>query len=172
MAVHRQLSPEAARFCPLCGGVLAVQPVPPENKSQLVCGACAFVFYLDHKVVAATIPEADGRILLTRRAIHPAYGKWTFPGGYVDWGEAVDAAAVRETLEETGLDVSLDGLLGVYSYPGTAVVIVVYRARVTGGAIRVCHECDRIEWVAPGDIPWNDLAFPSTVAALRDLLAT
>ena len=172
MAVHRQLSPEAARFCPLCGGPLVVQPVPPENKSQLVCSACAFVFYLDHKVVAGTIPEADGRILLTRRAIHPSYGKWTFPGGYVDWGEAVDAAAVRETLEETGLDVSLDGLLGVYSYPGTPVVIVVYRARVTGGEIRVCHECDRVEWVAPKDIPWGELAFPSTVAALRDLLAT
>jgi mutator protein MutT len=172
MAVHRQLSPEVARFCPLCGGGLVVQPVPPEGKAELVCGGCRFVFYLNHKVVAGTVPEADGRILLTRRAINPAHGKWTFPGGYVDWGEAVEAAAVRETLEETGLDVALDGLLGVYSYPGTAVVIVVYRARVTGGEIRICHENDRVEWVTPADIPWDELAFPSTVAALRDLLRT
>lgn len=170
MAVHLHLSPEAVRFCPLCGGGLVRQAVPPEGKHELVCRGCGFVYYLDHKVVAGTIPEAGGRVLLTRRAIHPAHGKWTFPGGYVDWGEAVEAAAVRETLEETGLHVSLGWLLGVYSYPGSAIVIVVYRARVTGGAIRLCHENDRVEWVEPAAIPWEELAFPSTIAALRDFL--
>ena len=62
-------------------------------------------------------------------------------------------------------------MLGVYSYAGTPIVIVVYRARVVGGEIRICHENDRVEWVHPADIPWDDLAFPSTQAALRDLLS-
>ena len=167
---HRQLTPDAVRFCPLCGGPLARSPIPPEDKQELVCTACAFVFYLNHRVVAGTIPVEDGRVLLTRRAIHPAYGKWTFPGGFVDWGEPVAAAAVRETLEETGLRVALDGLVGVYSYPGTALVIVVYQASVTGGTLTGCHENDRVEWVPPADIPWEELAFPSTQAALRDFL--
>jgi ADP-ribose pyrophosphatase YjhB (NUDIX family) len=171
MAVHRQLSPDVARFCPLCGAALTLQPVPPEGKHEPVCGGCGFVFYLGQKVVAGTVPQADGRLLLTRRAIQPARGKWTFPGGYVDWGEPVEAAAIRETREETGLEVALGGLLGVYSYPGTAVVIVAYRARVLGGRLRLCHENDRLEWVAPAEIPWAELAFPSTEAALRDLLA-
>ena len=157
-----RLTPDNIRFCPLCGGTLQ------SRGHESVCGDCSFVFYVDNKVVAATIPvDQDGRVLLTRRSIEPSRGKWTFPGGFVEWGEAVDRAAVRETMEETGLDVELDGILGVYSYDGAPVVIIVYRARAIGGSLRTCHENDRVEWVAPADIPWADLAFPSTVDALR-----
>src|SRR5215813_10815651 len=113
----QHLSPEHVRFCPLCGAGLDRRPVPPENKLEMICTGCEFVYYLSHKVVAGTIPTEAGRIVLTRRAINPARGKWTFPGGYVDWGEPVEAAAIRETLEETGLTVELGGLIGVYSYP-------------------------------------------------------
>jgi ADP-ribose pyrophosphatase YjhB (NUDIX family) len=89
----------------------------------------------------------------------------------VDWGECVDRAAIRETYEETGLTVELGGLIGVYSYPAAPVVIVVYEARVIDGTLTVCHENDRVEWIDPADIPWDELAFPSTTAALRDFLA-
>ena len=167
---HR-LSPDTIRFCPLCGGNVERRAVPPEDKHENVCTACDFIYYLDHKVVAGTIPQdAEGRVLLTRRSIEPSLGKWTFPGGFVEWGEPVEAAALRETWEETGLKVDLDGLVGVYSYEGVPIVIVVYRARVLNGTITLCHENDRVEWVAPAEIPWNDLAFPSTTAALRDFL--
>ena len=171
MAIHRQLTPEGIRFCPLCGGALSRELVPPEGKSEMVCTQCTFVFYLNHKVVAGTIPAEDGRILLTRRTISPAHGKWTFPGGYVDWGEPVEAAAVRETYEETGLTVDLGGLVGVYSYPNTPIVIVVYKATVTGGSLTPCHGKARVEGVPPGEIPWEELAFPSTQSALRDFLS-
>jgi mutator protein MutT len=167
----RQLTPDGIRYCPLCGGALARRPLPPEGKLEPVCTACGFVFYLNHKVVAATIPADNGQVLLTRRAINPSLGKWTFPGGFVDWGEPVDAAAVRETWEETGLRVALRGLVGVYSYPSSPIVIVVYRATVTGGTLATCHETDCVEWVEPAKIPWDDLAFPSTEEALRDFLA-
>jgi ADP-ribose pyrophosphatase YjhB (NUDIX family) len=167
---HPRLTPDTIRFCARCGGALARRPVPPEGRIESVCTGCELVCYLDQKVVAGTIPVDDGRVLLTRRAINPGYGKWTFPGGFVDWGEPVTEAAVRETLEETGLSVALAGLLGVYSYAGTGIVIIVYQARVTGGHITLCHENDRVEWMAPDAIPWDELAFPSTVAALKDLL--
>ncbi len=168
---HRHLSPETIRFCPLCGAGLEPCPTGPDRRVEMVCTGCEFIFYLDRKVVAATIPEdADGRVLLTRRSIEPARGKWTFPGGFVEWGEPVEAAALRETWEETGLKVDLDGLLGVYSYADAPVVIVVYRARVLSGTLTLCHENDRVEWVAPAEIPWGDLAFPSTTEALRAFL--
>lgn len=166
----RQLTPDGIRFCPLCGGALERRAIPPEGKREQVCTRCEFIFYLNHKLVAGTIPEADGQILLTRRSINPSRGKWTFPGGFVDWGEPVDAAAVRETWEETGLRVALGGLVGVYSYPSSPIVIVVYRATVTGGTLTTCHENDCVEWVAPAKIPWGELAFPSTEEALRDFL--
>jgi len=170
-ALHYHLAPEHIRFCPLCGGPIERRPIPPEGKPEMVCTGCSFVYYLSQKVVAGTIPQENGRVLLTRRAIHPSYGKWTFPGGYVDWGECVDRAAIRETYEETGLTVELGGLIGVYSYPAAPVVIVVYEARVIDGTLTVCHENDRVEWIDPADIPWDELAFPSTTAALRDFLA-
>jgi ADP-ribose pyrophosphatase YjhB (NUDIX family) len=168
---HRHLSPETIRFCPLCGAGLVPKPIGVDKRPEMVCSGCEFIFYVNQKVVAGTIPWQDGRLLLTRRAIEPAIGKWTFPGGYVDWGETVDAAALRETWEETGLRVELGGLIGVYSYATAPVVIVVYRARVLGGTLTLCHENDRLEWVTPAEVRWEDLAFPSTVAAMRDFLA-
>jgi len=165
------LAPSTIRYCPLCGSDLIRVPVSPEQKEEAVCSACGFVFYLTPKVVAGTIPVEDGRILLARRNIDPSKGKWTFPGGFVDWGETVTGAALRETLEETGLRVDLDGLVGVYSYADAPVVIVVYRARVAGGTLRLNHETQELTWLTPGEIPWGDLAFPSTEQALRDFLS-
>jgi ADP-ribose pyrophosphatase YjhB (NUDIX family) len=166
----RILSPSTIRFCPLCGGRLGREPFPPDQREEAVCTQCRFIFYLNPKLVAATIPEQDGQILLTRRTINPAKGRWTFPGGFVDFGERPMDAAVRETLEETGLAVSVTGLLGVYSYTDSPV-IVVYRAIVTGGMLTTCAENDAVEWVKPADIPWTELAFPSTHEALTEFLA-
>jgi 8-oxo-dGTP diphosphatase len=163
----RVLSPATARFCPLCGGGLAREPIAPDQREHPVCARCRFIYYLNPKVVGCTIPERDGRVLLTRRTINPARGRWTFPGGYVDFGETVTDAAMRETLEETGLAVDLTGLVGVYTYPG-APVIIVYGARVTSGTLTPCAENDLLEWIEPEKIPWEELAFPSTRDALRD----
>jgi ADP-ribose pyrophosphatase YjhB (NUDIX family) len=168
--VLRVLDPSSIRFCPLCAGALRRAPVPPDLREQAVCTACDFVFYLNPKVVAGTIPEQDGRILLTRRSINPGRGLWTFPGGFVDFGESVTDAAMRETFEETGLKVELSGLHNVYSYPG-APVIIVYRASVVGGTLTTCAENDLLEWVGADAIPWDALAFPSTRDALREWVA-
>src|SRR2546425_10534431 len=73
------LGPHTVRFCPLCGAPTAREPVPPDQREQHVCSRCRFVFYLNPKVVGATLPEQDGAILLTRRSINPGRGLWTFP---------------------------------------------------------------------------------------------
>jgi ADP-ribose pyrophosphatase YjhB (NUDIX family) len=164
---QRFLAPHTIRFCPLCAAPLGREAVAPDQREQAVCSACRFVFYLNPKVVAGAILEQDGRVLLTRRSINPGRGLWTFPGGFVDFGEAVTDAALRETFEETGLRAELTGLLNVYSYPG-APVIIVYRARVTGGTLTACHENDALEWMKVSEIPWDQLAFPSTRDALRE----
>jgi ADP-ribose pyrophosphatase YjhB (NUDIX family) len=166
----RFLAPGTIRYCPICGGPLGRAAVPPDQREQAVCSGCGFVFYLNPKVVAGTIPEQGGRVLLTRRSINPGRGLWTFPGGFVDFGESVVDAAVRETFEETGLEVELTGLHNVYSYPGSPVIIV-YRAVVVGGTLTMCDENDCLEWVAPEAIDWDTLAFPSTREALREWVA-
>jgi len=136
-----------------------------------VCTQCGFVFYIDPKIAVGTIiATAAGRLVLVRRAIDPGYGKWVFPGGYVDRGEPLTVAAIREAREECGLDVRLDGLVNIYSYAGRAPVIVVYAATALSGQLCGDEECLETAEVDSSSIPWDDLAFPSTHEGLRDYL--
>jgi 8-oxo-dGTP diphosphatase len=158
-------------FCPLCGSDLELRTVKPTEPDRLVCVACGFIFYLDPKVAVGTIirDERD-RIVLVRRAIEPGYGKWVFPGGFVDRGEEVLAAAVREAREESGLEIRIDRLLNVYSYPGRAPVVIVYTATMTGGYLQCDEEGLEAQFFSLHAIPWDELAFPSTGQALREFL--
>ena len=158
------------RFCPRCGAPLECRTLKAAEPPRLVCRACAFVFFLDPKVATGVVfPYQDG-ILLVQRAIEPQYGKWVFPGGYVDRGETLEAAALREVREESGLVVRLTGLLGAYSFPGNPVILVAYTGEVTGGAIATDDESLAVHAFPRDEIPWGELAFPSTVRALRDYL--
>jgi mutator protein MutT len=158
-------------FCPKCGGALGRRSIKASEPDRLVCHACGFVFFLDPKVAVGTIVSLEGRILLIRRAIEPAYGKWVFPGGFVDRGERVEEAAIRETREESNLEVRISRLLNIYSYPDHPVIIIVYVAEAIGGEASAGDETLEARTFEPDLIPWADLAFPSTAQALRDYLA-
>ncbi len=164
--------PHGYRFCPRCGAPLEERLLKATEPPRLVCSGCEFVFYLDPKIAVGTIIRSPSdRIVLVRRAIEPGYGKWVFPGGYVDRGEPLVEAAVREAREECGLDVRLDGLVNIYSYPGRAPVIVVYAATAIGGTLAVDDECLETAEFDRLSLPWDDLAFRSTQEGLRDYLA-
>ena len=170
--LHPHDDSHAYRFCPRCGGALERRLLKATEPERPVCTRCGFVFYIDPKIAVGTIIETNaGRLVLVRRAIEPGYGKWVFPGGYVDRGEPLTAAAIREAREECGLDVRLDGLVNIYSYAGRAPVIVVYAATAIGGTLCVDEEClESVEFDATS-IPWDDLAFRSTHDGLRDYLS-
>jgi ADP-ribose pyrophosphatase YjhB (NUDIX family) len=170
MAQGAELSPATLRFCPLCGARLEPRLAPHDGRVQPTCPGCGFVYYLHPKLVAVTIAVRDGRVLLARRAIEPAHGYWTFPGGYVDWGEDVAAAARREMREEVGLDLAPAGLVGIYSYAEAPVVIVAYHVTVPDGleAAADAHEVSEIGYFSRDQIPWDALAFRSTRDALDD----
>ena len=170
--LHPHDDARAYRFCPTCGGALERKLLKTTDPERLVCIRCGFVFYLDPKIAVGTIIRAvSGRLVLVRRAIDPGYGKWVFPGGYVDRGEPLTSAAVREAREECGLEVRLDGLVNIYSYAGRAPIIVVYAATATGGSLSVDDESLETAEFDPDAIPWLDLAFRSTHEGLRDYLA-
>jgi len=161
----------ALNFCPKCGGALQLAAVRNDPKERLVCGNCGYVFYQDPKVSACTIPVIDGKVVLVRRAINPGKGFWVFPGGYMDQDETVEEAAARETLEEVNLQVRITRLVGVYSYR-SPVVVVVYACEVLGGELQIDRESQEVRAFLPEEIPWDQLAFPSTTDALRDFLRT
>jgi 8-oxo-dGTP diphosphatase len=170
--LHPHDESHAYRYCPRCGHALEKRSLKANEPDRLVCPRCGFVFYIDPKIAVGTVIRSDsGRIVLVRRAIEPGYGKWVFPGGYVDRGEALTMAALREAREECGLDVRLDGLINVYSYAGRAPVIIVYAATAIGGRLCADDECLEAVEVTEAEIPWEELAFRSTREALRDYFA-
>ena len=162
----------AYKYCPRCGGKLFEKQLKKGEPPRLVCSACEFVYFLDPKVAACVITEIDRQIVLLKRGIPPQKGKWVIPGGFVDLGETVPAAAIRETWEEVRLKVKPNALVGVYSYPGKPVVVIVYAARVIGGTLQAADEALEVNLFTPEDIPWEQLAFSSTRDALHDYFET
>jgi ADP-ribose pyrophosphatase YjhB (NUDIX family) len=159
------------RYCPVCGGDLEVRSLKASEPDRLVCARCGFVFYQDPKVAVGTIiRDEHGHVVLVRRAIEPGYGKWVFPGGYVDRGELVPDAAIREAREETGLEIRLERLVNVYSYEGRTPIIIVYSATLLGGCLACDDEGLEAAIFAPDAIPWTELAFRSTREALEEVL--
>jgi len=155
-------------FCPVCGGKLEHLKIKENESIRLVCSACDYIFYLDPKVVACSILLMDDNIVLLKRAISPQKGKWVIPGGYVDRGEEVEAAAIRETREECGLETQIERLLGIYSYAGHVPVVIVYVAQVLSGELISGDETLEAGLFSKDRIPWGELAFRSTVDALKD----
>ena len=155
-------------YCQRCGGALGEKRI--EGMMRPHCLACGNVVFLDPKVAAvALVVDGDG-LVMVKRGVEPEYGKWAFPSGYVDRGEVVEAAAMREVKEETGLDVELDELIGVYSLEGNPVVLVVYSAHIVGGEVAVGHDALAVKTFKIDGLP--ALPFPHDEQMLRDWLAT
>jgi ADP-ribose pyrophosphatase YjhB (NUDIX family) len=156
---------DEAQFCPRCASAIS-----KDAPRSLRCPACGFIMFFNPKPVAAAIPrDPNGDIVLLRRGFDPSAGLWTFPGGFVDLGESVADAAVRETREEIGVDAKLDGLVGVYSRATDRVMLIVYAATIAD-APQTTEEAPEVRAFAPAELPWGEMAFWSTTAALRDAL--
>lgn len=164
------MNPWGYSFCPRCGGALEDRVVKSGEPERLVCAECGFVFYQGPKLAASAIFELDGGIVLTQRAIEPGYGMWTFPGGFVELGERAETAAERESLEECGVELEVEEIIGLYSYTHPAPAIVVYSATVVGGEPKARDETLAVDSFARDKLPWAELAFPSTGHALKDYL--
>ncbi|HEY8445474.1 MAG TPA: NUDIX hydrolase [Thermomicrobiales bacterium] len=144
-------------YCQQCGQPTEEREV--EGRLRPVCVACGAVTYLDPKLAVAVVIERDGRVLFGRRAPGAREaGKWSFPAGFVERGERVEDAAIREAWEEVGLEVTLGPLLGLYSATGEAVVLAVYVAYAERGEPVARDDLDAVGWFAPDALP--ELAFP------------
>jgi len=147
-------------FCPLCTTKLVEKHI--YDAQRQTCPACGFINFLEPKLVAVVVVEYQGAFLLGRRSMDPGNGMWSFVGGYVNRGEKVEEAAIREVKEETNLDVQLDHLIGVYSERGNPNVVIAYQASICNGDISNMapqeNEVSELAFFSLQEMP--ELAFP------------
>ena len=159
-------------FCSRCGAELSFGTVEGEDRDRLACNACGHVAYVNPRLVVTTLPITDaGELVLIRRGIEPGAGLWAQPGGFLEVDETVNQAAIRETWEETGLLVEPGEIVGLYTRLEAMVVTIVFEARIVGGSPAPTREATEIVAYAPEAIPWPEIAFSTTLWALRDWVA-
>jgi ADP-ribose pyrophosphatase YjhB (NUDIX family) len=156
---------ENAGFCPRCGAKATIR-----FPRSLHCDSCGYAAFFNPKPVGCALArDRDGRVWLARRGFEPGRGRWSMPGGFVDLGETVEAAIVREIEEELAVRAEIGALVGVYSRADSGVLVIVFQASLEG-APRTTAEATEVRAFAPHEVPWDELAFPTDAAALRDLL--
>jgi len=119
--------------------------------------------------VGAIIKDEAGRLLLIQRGHEPETGRWSLPGGRIEPGESDEQAVVRETREETGLQVRCGALIGSAERPGLRGLLDIrdYAATVTGGALAPGDDAADARWVSPADLA----ALPLTSGLAETLTA-
>ena len=152
-------------FCSKCGYKL--ESIHNTQTSEFNCKKCNYTFYLDPKVAAVVIVKKQDKILLVKRSIEPHLGKWSLLSGYVNRGEKVEEAAIREVKEEVHIDVSITELQGVYSGL-SPVVIVVFHAVHNSGELSISNEVSDFKWVKNEEIP--ELPFIYDQEIIKDYL--
>jgi ADP-ribose pyrophosphatase YjhB (NUDIX family) len=156
-------------FCTRCGSSLEFGAVEGEDRHRLACRSCGFISYVNPRLVVTTIPVTEaGEVVLLRRGFEPGRGWWAQPGGFLEVDETVTEAAVRETLEETGLIVEPGEIVGLYSRLEAAVVVLAIESSVVGGEFQLNPEALEIQAFQPEAIPWPGIAFNTTHWALHD----
>ena len=158
-------------YCSDCGAPVSRKIPAGDTLPRFVCDRCAAIHYHNPKIVAGCIPEWDGRILLCRRAIEPRRGLWTFPAGFMEIGESVEAAAVRETKEEAQADVTITALHSMFSLPHIGQVYLVFRGQLQSPAYQAGPESLDVALLPLSAIPWDEIAFPVVHEALRRYVA-
>jgi 8-oxo-dGTP diphosphatase len=160
---------EDVKYCPRCGTRLVSQQ--RMGKVRPVCPGCAWIFFPDPKVASGVLVQRYGKVLLVRRANDPRRGYWTLPVGFVDAGEDPAFAAVRECREETGLQIQIVELVGVFSgqeHPRGAHIIIVYRGEILDGELHPGDDANDTAFFDTNELP--PLAFSTTERILKDYL--
>ncbi|MCC6609357.1 MAG: NUDIX hydrolase [Burkholderiales bacterium] len=159
------------KFCPNCGAPVTVKVPTGDHLPRHVCDACGTVHYSNPKMVIGCIPEWEGRVLLCRRAIEPRSGLWTLPAGFMENGETVAQAALRETFEEANARVELAEMFTVLSVPYVNQVHIFYRARLLDLDFGPGTESLEVALFREEEVPWREIAFRTVSLTLEHFYA-
>lgn len=155
-----------ANFCPQCGEALTQRDT--HGRLRPVCPDCNHIVYFDPKVAVIAVIIQDEQVLLVQRANEPGQGKWACPAGFVEHDEAPEDAAIRETLEETGLVVRVTQLLEVFPKKdnGLADIVIAYAAEVIGGTLQAADDAVDARWFTQDNLP--ELVFYPSITLIGE----
>ncbi len=165
------MPPFDPKYCPHCA--TALEPRPEHGVVRPTCPKCAFIWYRNPVPAAGVLIVDEGRVLLVKRKYDPRAGAWCIPAGFMESGETPEETALRELREETGLVGALTGLFHVYAGfddPRVRAVLILYTARVAGGALVPGDDAIDAAWFALDELP-RDIAFEAHREALAELRA-
>jgi 8-oxo-dGTP diphosphatase len=155
-------------YCARCGAPIGLD-------APCVCPSCGAEFWANPKPCAGVLVTRDGSLLLVRRDLDPWRGTWDIPGGFCDKGEHPHETAVRELREETGLDVVVGPLLGMWmdTYgerdPPEVTLNMYFLGRMAreSDEAQLSAEVSEVAWFAPDELP-RDLTFPDHATRVLD----
>lgn len=155
------------KFCSDCAGPLIDRVPPGDDRERRWCEACEKAHYQNPLVVVGCLVERDDEVLLCRRAIEPARGKWTVPAGFLELGETLAAGAARETREEAGAQVEVVGPHSHLDLTHIGQHYAMFRAKLTAPGVSPGVESLECAWFGRQAVPWRELAFPAVHFALQ-----
>jgi ADP-ribose pyrophosphatase YjhB (NUDIX family) len=147
------------RHCRRCGTAIERRTPPDDNRERAVCPACGEIHYENPLNVVGTVPVWGEQVLLCRRAIEPRHGFWTLPAGFMELGESTAEGAARETDEEAGARIELQGLFTVLNVVRVGQVHLFYRARLLDTHFAPGSETLEARLFHEHEVPWDELAF-------------
>lgn len=147
------------KFCSECGHPVNNRIPEGDNRPRYVCDQCQIIHYHNPKIIAGTLPVWEDKVLLCKRAIEPRYGSWTLPAGFMELGETMEQAALRESEEEACANVEIDDIYTLISLPHVNQVYVMYRARLLDLDFAAGEESLEVRLFSEDEIPWQELAF-------------
>ena len=159
--------PDPPVYCQRCGAAVGQREL--YGRLRPTCPQCRYVYFYDPKLVVSVIIEIDGSIVMQQRAVDPGAGKWSIPSGFVDRGEDIYAAAMREVHEEVGLRIAELEIIGLYSEPGETVTLVVFATTADGQLPTAGDETLAVTLAALDALP--ELAFARDARLINDWLS-
>ncbi|HEX8979055.1 MAG TPA: NUDIX hydrolase [Parasulfuritortus sp.] len=155
------------KYCSHCGAPVSHRIPDGDNRHRYICDACGTIHYQNPRMVVGCLPTWENKVLLCRRAIEPRYGLWTLPAGFMENGETTTEGAIRETLEEAGARVELEGLYSLVNIPDIDQVYMLFRARLLDLDFAAGEESLEVALFGEDEIPWDEMAFRTVHRTLK-----
>lgn len=155
------------KHCKACGGEAPYSIPPDDNRERAICKVCGTIHYENPLNVVGTVPVWNDKVLLCKRNIEPRYGLWTLPAGFMELGETTSEGALRETEEEAGARVDLQGLFTLLNVVKVGQVHFFYRANLRDTDFAPGPETIEARLFREDEIPWEELAFRTVKKTLE-----